>query len=50
MPKHTFSMIILQPVEHTMGNLMEFTEPVAIAYTEGEIKGLMWRGVHILCT
>ena len=36
-PKHSLSLKLLQLVHNTMGNVMQFTELINIAYTYGEI-------------
>ena len=52
MPKHTVSVSkLLHLVENTMGTSIKFTE-LSIPYTEGEVSGIMYRGVfctHKLC-
>ena len=47
MTKHSLSLQHLQLVQHTMVDLMQVTELVAIAYTENEINRIMWSSVFV---
>ena len=40
-PKHILLIKLLLLVQHTMGNVMQFTEPVGISYIEVKINKIV---------